>query len=98
MERGNFSTKKCGGSVNELIVFGREKGWEKPSINQCKRTEQRILYSHSKTEDLLLLNGVVLLRVAMCKVDLEDEHFVAPLSQNSQKYARFQWKSFSHEF
>lgn len=80
MERGNFSTEKCGGSVNELIVFGREKGWEKPSINQCKRTEQRILYSHSKIEGLPLLNGIVLVRVVMCKLDLKDEHFVAPLS------------------
>ena len=90
--------KNMEGQLMNLLCLVGKKGWEKPSINQCKRTEQRILYSHSKTEDLLLLNGVVLLRVAMCKVDLEDEHFVAPLSQNSQKYARFQWKSFSHEF
>ena len=34
----------------------------------------------------------------MFKIDLKDTYFAVPLTKNSQKYARFQWKGNLYEF
>ena len=40
-----------------------------------------------------LLRGDVI-----CNIDLKDAYFAVPLSQNSQKYVRFQWKNLLYKF
>ena len=57
-----------------------------------------ILYLHFKMDGLHLLKDMLKEKDCMCKTDLKDAYFRAPLHQKHQKYIKFYWEGQLYKF
>ena len=97
----NFSSEKFGGLASEFIVFDREKRWGKSSNDQYERIKESGPLCTLQDGRSVSAERSAIARVPgdfMCKINLKDAYFLVPLSQNSQKYDRFQWKGLLYKF
>ena len=86
------------GQILSSIFFVGKKNRGNCPVNNLKELNKDIPYLHFKMGYLFLLNGVLLQGDLICKIDLEGANFADPLSKNSQKHMRLQWKGFLYEF
>ena len=100
LRKGGISVAKNleGQFLSWLLSVGK-KDEENHSLSviSLKELNKVVPYAYFKMESLFLLKEMLLLGDFMCKIDLKDAYFVVPLSKNSQKYVRFQWKGLLYE-
>ena len=81
---------------NTFLVGKRDEGnW--PVVN-LRYLNQFIPYQHFKMEALFCLPELLQEGDYMCKLDLKDAYFSAPLHQSSRNYVRFSWSGNLYEF
>ena len=71
-QEDNLNSRKYGGSISKLIIFGREKRFRKPSSDQSKKLNKGIPYLYFKMEGLSLLKEIRLPGDLMYKVEPKD--------------------------
>ena len=83
--------------LSNMFVRPKNTGGFRPIIN-LKELNQFIPYHHFKMEGLKDVKFLLRKRDWMCKIDLKDAYFSVPMSTQSRKWVRFNWKGKLYEF